>query len=224
MSDRLCIAINLLLCLARERSNSWSFRTCFAFHGAYASAASWEPTLRLTDAGGSLIGSLDVGMQRSPGGVGARRGAARCGDECGHCGGSRRRVMTKAEPRGLRSTQPFLSRSFCAAALLCTVLLVFGCRPRALVAWSAFPHVPADQRQRRRHESLTGDRTSRVPPSPKANQELVKVGNRRSSGHEQEVDCHAAYWTPSPNMFRGADGGGRWVHAGWARRLVHHQH
>jgi hypothetical protein len=34
--------------------------------------------------------------------------------------------------------------SICAAALLCTVLLVFGCRQRALVAWSASPRVPAD--------------------------------------------------------------------------------
>jgi hypothetical protein len=36
------------------------------------------------------------------------------------------------------------SGSICAATLLCTVLLVFGCRQRALVAWSASPRVPAD--------------------------------------------------------------------------------
>jgi hypothetical protein len=44
-----------------------------------------EPTtLRLTDAGRSLIRSHDVGVWRPPGGAGVRHGAARCGQNCGH--------------------------------------------------------------------------------------------------------------------------------------------
>jgi hypothetical protein len=39
--------------------------------------------LRLTDAGRSLIGPRDVGMQRSPDGVRVQHGAARCGQNCG---------------------------------------------------------------------------------------------------------------------------------------------
>jgi hypothetical protein len=41
-------------------------------------------TLRLTDAGNSGIGPLDVGMRRSQDGVRVQQGAARCGHNCGH--------------------------------------------------------------------------------------------------------------------------------------------
>lgn len=30
------------------------------------------------------------------------------------------------------------------------------------------------------------------------------MGNRRPSGYEQEVDCHAAYWTPTPQYVPGS--------------------
>lgn len=47
-------------------------------------------TVQLTDAGKSLVGRIDVGMWRSRGGVRVRRGAARCGQNCGHAGLVRR--------------------------------------------------------------------------------------------------------------------------------------
>jgi len=58
-----------------------------------------EPsTLRLTDACRSLIGPRDVGMRRSPGGVGVRPGAARCGQNGGHAVAARRPAwIAKAE-------------------------------------------------------------------------------------------------------------------------------
>jgi len=34
----------------------------------------------------------------------------------------------------------------------------------------------------------------------------------------------AAYWTPMPQHVPGSRRGCRWVHAGWARRPVHHRH
>ena len=50
-----------------------------------------EPTtLRLTDAGRSLIKPRDVAMRCSPGGVRVRHGAARCGQNCGHAVAARR--------------------------------------------------------------------------------------------------------------------------------------
>ena len=59
-------------------------------HGPYSplcpdrGLATEARTLRLTDAGNSGIGTRDVDMWRSPGGVGVQHGAARCGQNCGH--------------------------------------------------------------------------------------------------------------------------------------------
>jgi hypothetical protein len=63
-------------------------------------------TLRLTDAGRSLIGPRNLGMRRSPGGVRVRHGAARCGQLRSRDRGPAPCVMTKT---GTHSTGAGLS-------------------------------------------------------------------------------------------------------------------
>jgi hypothetical protein len=65
---------------------------CWPHHG-YVTLFARAPripgrNLQLTDAGSSLNEPRDVGMRRSPGGVRVQHGAARCGQNCGHAGGS----------------------------------------------------------------------------------------------------------------------------------------
>jgi hypothetical protein len=74
---------------------------------------------------------------------------------------------------------------------LCRSLALHGAvvtayRQRALVGWSCLPARPLPiNASAAGTNPLPAIRTSRLTPSPEVNQELVKMGDRQSSGHER---------------------------------------